>query len=131
QLRYRPPALGDHDLPTGLDLVEERREVLSGLANIYSTHALSVVHAVQDVNSDAFILVSLQRYSIFSSSCPVARGSWSSSPSSSCCRPPPCSPPPARCRTSRRGWRRPPSCASWTATRSSCTWLTGGARACG
>src|SRR5439155_12476896 len=44
QLCHRTAALGDHDLPPLLDLVEQGRQILAGFADAGGAHAASVLH---------------------------------------------------------------------------------------
>src|SRR2546421_8627486 len=44
QLGHRTAALGDHDLPSLLDLVEQGRQILAGFADAGGAHAASVLH---------------------------------------------------------------------------------------
>src|SRR5438477_7938506 len=44
QLGHRTAALGDHDLPPLLDLVEQGRQILAGFADAGGAHTASVLH---------------------------------------------------------------------------------------
>src|SRR5207302_1004649 len=44
QLGHRTAALGDHDLPPLLDLIEQGRQILAGFADAGGAHAASVLH---------------------------------------------------------------------------------------